>query len=166
MRGLYLHIPFCLKKCHYCNYVITANANDELRGRYFDALEMEIQHAVDQYGGLHFDTIYLGGGTPSALSGDEMARVFDLIHRSFTFEKNCEISCEVNPGEVNEEKLKTYRALGINRISLGAQSFNDHLLKEMGRIHDAQTIRDTVGQLKGLGFKNLSLDLIIRLPAH
>ena len=163
-KGLYLHIPFCIRKCHYCNFVVSANASPALRADYFRALEKEIQHVYETTGPLIFDTVYLGGGTPSSLDAEEMTHIFSLIQKQFSWRPDAEITCEVNPGEVDERKLEAYRRLGINRISVGAQSFNDKLLKTMGRIHDAQTTVDTVSLLRSCGFKNISLDLIIRLP--
>jgi oxygen-independent coproporphyrinogen III oxidase len=163
-KGLYVHIPFCLRKCHYCNYVITLQRSDEVRQKFFEALRREIEHTHDRYGALQFDTLYLGGGTPSALRDSEMQYLFRLLKRYFSIRSDCEITCEVNPGDVDPEKLKAYKAMGINRISLGVQSFNDSLLRDMGRIHDAQMIHETFKNLRKLGFENISADLIIRLP--
>jgi len=164
MRGLYVHIPFCLKKCHYCNYVITVNRSSEMRERYFEALEREIRYASERYGKLSFDTLYLGGGTPSALGADEMKRVFNQLRSHFSFRTGGEITCEVNPGDVDAKKLKAYRKLGVNRISLGVQSTRDSLLQDLGRVHSAQATFETVELLHTLGFENLSFDLMLRLP--
>ena len=111
-----------------------------------------------------FDTLYLGGGTPSELNANEMVRLFKVLRNHFDFRANTEITCEVNPGDINKEKLEVYHNLGINRISLGAQSFNEKLLAEINRPHGVREIFDTASLLRKLGFTNISLDLIIRLP--
>jgi len=166
MTGLYIHIPFCLKKCHYCNYVITTGNSDEYRSRFFEALGKEIQHAEAVYGNLIFDTLYIGGGTPSALSAEEMGKLFRMIRKAFRFKKGIEITCEVNPGDVSDEKLDRYLDLGINRISLGVQSFENRLLKDMGRIHSARDAVNTYHAVRQRGFRNVSVDLILRLPGQ
>ncbi|MSR77934.1 MAG: radical SAM family heme chaperone HemW [Candidatus Omnitrophica bacterium] len=165
-RGLYVHIPFCLKKCHYCDYVITLKRDHDFRRRFFDALRLEISEAEARYGRLCFDTIYLGGGTPSALSGSEMTELLDLLRETFDFNFDYELTCEVNPGDVDPVKLETYRGLGINRISLGVQAFQDHLLKDMDRPHGVKEILETAALLKKTGFQNISMDLILKLPGQ
>src|SRR3989338_7736781 len=162
-RGLYIHIPFCFQKCHYCNFVITTNRSQNMRRRFFQALEAEIQHTVSQYGRLGFDTLYLGGGTPSLLDTREMIFLFNLFHRSFDIKKK-ELTCEMNPDDLDVKKLETYHALGINRISLGAQAFQNHLLRSMNRSHSANDIHTSIKAFHAAGFHNISLDLIIRLP--
>lgn len=162
--GLYLHIPFCIRKCHYCDFVIAPSANAGLRRDYFAALEAEAAHARQRLGPVEFDTVYLGGGTPSALTVGEFNELFDLLNKYFSWKKTAEITCEVNPGEVDAEKFKTYRRLGVNRISLGVQSTNDELLKAMNRAHNTEDARRTVRMAVEAGLENLSMDLIIRLP--
>lgn len=162
--GLYVHIPFCVKKCHYCNFVIALSGNPGLQADYLRALEAEIDEARRRYGPLTFDTVYLGGGTPSALSVGEMEKVFSLLKKSFSWKPDAEITVEVNPGEVDGEKLAAYRRLGVNRISLGVQSTNDALLKSMNRAHNAQDAKRTAEAAREAGFENISMDLIIRLP--
>ncbi len=162
--GLYVHIPFCIRKCHYCNFVIAPSSDQRLRADYFTALEAEAADARMRYGAVEFNTVYLGGGTPSALTADETRRLFDLLRKNFTWKADAEITCEVNPGEVDDAKFKVYRALGVNRISLGVQSTNDELLKAMNRAHNAADARRTAAVAADLGFGNISMDLIIRLP--
>ena len=166
MRGLYVHVPFCLKKCHYCNYVIVADAPRAKREAFFEALEREADDALARHGKLSYDTLYLGGGTPSSLDPAEMRRLFEIVLKRFPVSPGAEITCEVNPGEVDDVKLATYRALGVNRISLGAQSFNDALLRDMNRVHNARDIGTTMRTLLRLGFANISMDLILRLPGQ
>jgi oxygen-independent coproporphyrinogen-3 oxidase len=146
--------------------VITTKNSPESIAAYLAALEKEIQAAILQYGRLRFDTLYLGGGTPSALPIEAMSRLTELLRREFHFKGVCEMTCEVNPGDTDAKTLKGYHSLGINRISVGAQSFNDALLKDMGRLHTAQDIVQSVSEAKAAGFENVSLDLIIRLPGQ
>jgi oxygen-independent coproporphyrinogen-3 oxidase len=164
MTGLYVHIPFCSKKCHYCDYVITTKRSPEFVSRFFCALEKETQRARERLGMLSFDTLYLGGGTPSALSGEDMIRLVRMLRSHFSFADGGEATCEINPGDVDGEKLAVYRELGINRVSIGAQSFDDALLKDMGRPHTARDIVETVTTVKEKGFENISLNIIVRLP--
>ncbi len=119
-----------------------------------------------QYGRLAFDTIYFGGGTPSDLTASEMTRLAECLKSNFSFAKSCEWTCEVNPGDLDSTKLETYRKLGINRISVGAQAFQDRLLKDLGRIHNVLDISESIKMIRAAGFKNINLDLMIRLPGQ
>ena len=166
MRGLYVHIPFCLQKCHYCDFVITVDRSPAVKERFFQALEREVEQAAERHGRFSFDTLYFGGGTPSALEPEEMERIVQRLRKTFSFAPEAETTCEVNPGDVDRRKLETYRRLRINRISVGAQSFTDRLLQEMNRPHGARAIEETVRALRELGFENVSLDLILRLPGQ
>lgn len=166
MTGLYIHVPFCKKKCHYCNYVSSAAASAESRTEFLRALEKEIQAALHRCGRIVFDTLYVGGGTPSCLDTCEMRELFGLLRSSFDFSKKAEITCEMNPDGCVDEKIKAYRELGINRISLGAQSFQEHILRSIGRTHTADSIRIAVQRLRHAGFENISLDLMLRLPGQ
>ncbi len=163
-RGLYVHIPFCLKKCHYCDFVITTKRAPEDRARFLRALQTEIQYAVHQYGRLKFSTLYLGGGTPSALEPAEFASVVEMIQQSFDFEKGYEFSVEVNPGDISDEKIAAYARAGVNRVSLGVQAFQERLLKDMNRPHGTAEIESTVQRLRAAGLKNISMDMIVYLP--
>jgi len=163
-RGLYIHIPFCLKKCHYCDYVITLDRSSGMREQFLTALGNEIRHSASRYGRLRFDTLYLGGGTPSAFTADEMRQVLDAVRRNFDFETGYELTCEVNPGDVDTAKLQCYRQLGVNRISLGVQSLNEKLLQDMGRPHGVREIEEMLAMVRQESFDNVSIDLILRLP--
>ncbi len=166
MRGLYIHIPFCRRKCCYCNFVSTADQSTETRLQFLASLEKEAANTFHRYGRLHFDTIYLGGGTPSLLTEREMTQLFDLLRAHFDFSPECETTCEMNPGDLEENKLKVCRDLGINRVSLGAQAFQESLLKELGRTHTIKDIFEAVRLLSQTGITNISLDLMIRLPGQ
>ena len=163
-RGLYVHIPFCLKKCHYCDFVITTKRSPSDRKYFFESMHAETKANFKKYGRLKFGTFYLGGGTPSALSSEEMARLVDLIQDNFDFDPGFEFTCEVNPSDVDAKKLESYKKLGINRISLGVQAFQEHLLEDMGRPHKVSDIFETHNILKETGFENISFDLINGLP--
>ena len=165
-RGLYLHIPFCSKKCHYCHFAVTTDRRDASRQRYFSSLEKEIQSVLTRFGRLSFDTLYFGGGTPSVLTPEELAGLVRLLKDSFYFSSGIEATCEMNPSDVSEEKAGILRELGFNRISLGAQTFNDRLLNQIGRDHSAAEIEQAMTALKRAGFFNISLDLMIRLPGQ
>lgn len=163
-RGLYVHIPFCLKKCHYCDFVITTKRSSSDREDFFKALSAEIENISKTRGRLRFSTFYLGGGTPSALSSEEMKTLVFKIKEHFDFAPAFEFTCEVNPGDTDGQKLESYKKLGINRVSLGVQAFQDHLLEDMGRPHQVADILKTHQLLKETGFENISFDLINGLP--
>ena len=165
-KGLYLHIPFCQVKCHYCNFVITLDQSKNMRERFFAALEREAEDARRRFGALQFETFYWGGGTPSLLRPEELERIFSKVRELFRFSKDPEITIEINPGDVDGEKIAACRRLGVNRASVGAQAFQDSLLQKMGRPHSVEAIERTFELLRGHGFENLSLDLIFRLPGQ
>lgn len=164
--GLYLHIPFCRVKCHYCNFVITLDRSASMRERFLCALEKEIASARARYGNLSFETLYFGGGTPSALDSVEFRRVVSALRSSFSFDALKEFTVEINPGDVDAEKISAFKKLGVNRASVGAQAFQQSLLEKMGRPHGSSEIHETVKLLKEEGIGNISLDLIFRLPGQ
>ena len=130
--GLYLHIPFCEKRCNYCAF-LTFDNQDKLRQRYVDYLKREI--ALHQDEKRLVDTVYFGGGTPSYLSAQQMTELMDSVKRCFTVAEDAEITIEMNPESVTREHLEAYLKSGINRFSMGVQSFDDQVLKMMGRLH-------------------------------
>lgn len=166
MTGLYVHIPFCVKKCHYCDFVIAQAGDAERHGKFLDALEAEMGERAERFKNVKFDTLYLGGGTPSALSIDETKRLFDSIHRYFRLKPGAEVSCEVNPGDVDAAKAKLYRDVGVGRVSLGAQTFREATLRRLNRAHGAADISRSYGLLREAGIANISLDLILALPGE
>ena len=165
-KGLYIHIPFCTTRCHYCNFVTTAEHSPGLRERFFEAVSAEIKYACKRYGQLSFDTLYLGGGTPSSLSIPELRRVIGEVHSAFKFNEEYEFTCEFNPGDGDEAKLKVLHEIGVNRISLGCQSFQDDILKKIGRRHTVRDIVETVSEIRRAGIQNISFDLMLRLPGQ
>jgi len=160
--GLYIHIPFCLRKCNYCNFVSYEQREDGIPV-YIRALEEEL---VRRAGGERIRSIYFGGGTPSLLSAEQIANILSTIHSLFTIGEAAEITIEANPGTVDGAYLADIRAEGVNRLSLGVQSLSDVELALLGRIHTASEARDSVRLARESGFDNLSVDLIYGLPGQ
>ena len=154
---IYIHIPFCIKKCLYCDfYSITDNT---LFAAYTDALIKEIESIK----GTRTDTVYIGGGTPTVI-GDYLLKIVDAVNDNLVFLENFEFTVEANPGTVNEDILRELRKKGVNRISLGAQSFNDNELCALGRIHNSKEIFEGCSAIKKAGFTNFSIDLMLAIP--
>ena len=166
MPGLYIHVPFCVKKCHYCNFVIAAGIPAASRVRFLEALEKEVDHRKDALSNTIFDTVYLGGGTPSVLDAGEFERLFALLRARFHWKKDAEITCEANPGDVDGKKASLLRKLGVNRVSLGAQSFHDDTLQKLNRTHRSAEIESSFRLLRDAGFDNINMDLILSLPGE
>ncbi|MFQ5738264.1 MAG: radical SAM family heme chaperone HemW [Acidobacteriota bacterium] len=161
--GLYLHIPFCVKKCPYCDF-ISGPVGKAQRHSHLKALKREIRHS--SWAGSRVHTVFLGGGTPSELTLTEMAGLVSALRETFALEGTREWTLECNPGTVSLPKLAAIRHLGFNRLSLGVQSFNDGHLRALGRIHDSQEARQAMGWSRQAGFENLNLDLIFALPGQ
>lgn len=162
--GIYIHIPFCKQKCFYCDFCSFANKN-EMQERYVEAVINEIKNIThkEKY---TVTTIYFGGGTPSILNPEYIKNILQEIESSFKILDDAEITIEINPGTVNEEKLKKYKEYGINRLSIGLQSANDKILKKIGRIHDYKQFEETFFYARKCGFKNINVDLMIGLPTQ
>lgn len=197
--SLYLHLPFCVRKCRYCDF-LSGPYDAAVRRRYLHALETEIQlsaktfsngkFSLESFGNGNFslesfgflkrgadsagngnerlsaDTVFLGGGTPSLLDANELAHLMAVLSESFRILPGAEITMECNPGTVDREKLLAFREAGINRLSIGVQSFRDEELKLLGRIHTAEEARQCVLDARWAGFDNISLDLISALPGQ
>ena len=164
--SLYLHIPFCVRKCRYCDF-LSRPADEAARQRYVEALWAEIWAAGEFCREKEtVTTVYLGGGTPSVLAPVQIRKILDTVRECFSLEENVEITMEINPGTVTEEDLRSLRAAGINRLSVGVQSFRDDELKLLGRIHTAEEAKDVMRAARRAGFSNLSLDLISALPGQ
>ena len=160
--GIYIHIPFCKQKCYYCDFVSFANKQDFIE-QYINALKKEIENEeyLKEY---NIKTIYIGGGTPSFIDSKYIKDVLELINKKYAVDKNAEITTEVNPGTADKEKLQTYFNLGINRLSIGLQSTNNTLLKQIGRIHNYEEFLKTYKLARKGGFKNINVDLMLGLP--
>ena len=163
--GIYIHIPFCVRKCYYCDFISFSN-KDELIEKYIKSLKKEIEEF--NFSMYNTTTIYIGGGTPSYLEAKYIKEILNLIKKKLEENKTnweeIEITIELNPGTVTEEKLKIYKEIGINRLSIGLQSTSDKLLKEIGRIHTYKEFLDTYNLAKKIGFNNINVDLMIALP--
>ena len=165
MAGIYIHIPFCKSRCKYCDFFSTTHM--EKRAQYVEALLCEWQ---DRKNELHkpIRTLYIGGGTPSTLTVDSLQLIVDSLLESEgrNQARPKEITLEVNPGDVTLEKAQAWRAMGINRLSMGVQSFDDTLLQLIGRRHTAQQAREAVATAQAAGFDNISIDLMYALPSQ
>ncbi len=165
MAGLYIHIPFCLKKCAYCDFV--SFPEDGVPAAYVEALLKEIRLTARQRGIPHaFDTVFFGGGTPSLLTGDQLAAVLGELRACFSISAEAEISLECNPGTAEPSKLFAYRSLGVNRLSIGFQSAADNLLQSIGRVHSCDQFLATVRMARSAGFENISADVMYGLPGQ
>jgi oxygen-independent coproporphyrinogen-3 oxidase len=162
MAGLYVHIPFCLRKCPYCDFYSIADLSPV--PAFLEALKKEISLVYEP--SMQFDSLYIGGGTPSVLKPHDIEDTIRAAKTHFKILPDCEITIEINPGTVKSEDLNKYKKIGINRINIGVQSFRDDNLKFLGRIHSAQSASDTIKQARRAGFKNLGLDLMYCLPGQ
>ncbi|MBN1365479.1 MAG: radical SAM family heme chaperone HemW [Syntrophaceae bacterium] len=154
--GLYIHIPFCLSKCGYCSFYSTQSFN--LIPEYIAALKKEIKYYRDFFSS--FDTIYIGGGTPSLLTPEQIAEIFTETSKHYKIDSHAEITIEVNPGDVSVEYFQALQSLGINRLNIGIQSFDDKLLKFLGRRHSSEDAINSIEAARNTGFHNLGIDLI------
>jgi len=162
--GVYVHIPFCKKKCDYCDFVSFSNSND-LQERYIECLLKEIEYR--NIGTKEkVDTVYFGGGTPSFINATLIEKVLNKIREKFEVKEDAEITLEVNPGTANKEKLEKYKSIGINRLSIGLQSSSDRLLKLIGRIHTYDEFVEVYRLAREVGFKNINVDLMLALPTQ
>ena len=166
--GIYIHIPFCKQKCYYCDFVSYVDTVERMN-KYIEKLKEEIINEKNIYqNDYNVTTIYIGGGTPSILEKEHIKDILDILKEQLKNNKtkfqDIEITIEVNPRTAEEEKLKQYKESGINRLSIGLQSTNDNLLKEIGRIHNYQDFLTTYNMAKKIGFENINIDLMIGLP--
>lgn len=163
MAGIYVHIPFCIRKCAYCDFVSFASGG--VPGEYVDSLIKEIELiSRDGVYPAAFDTVFFGGGTPSLLTGEQLLRIMAALDGRFPIREGAERSMEVNPGTASRENLNAYRAAGINRLSIGLQSTHDALLNSIGRIHARAQFLDTLQFARDAGFDNINVDVMHGLP--
>ena len=161
--GLYLHIPFCSSICNYCNFN-RGLFEAVLKTRYVEALEAEIRQAP--WAGDPSDTIYFGGGTPSLLEPNDIARLIRACRETFDVSTDVEVTLETNPETSTPERMERFLAAGVNRISFGVQSFRDDELRRLGRVHTAARAREAVAEARAAGAVNVSLDLMMWLPGQ
>lgn len=164
MAGIYVHVPFCQKKCIYCDFYSVANGGEV--GRYLKALKIEAKKRAYELQGERIDTIYFGGGTPSLLSHQSVKELLDLLRSNYIVSSDAEITFECNPGDVGVVDIEHLLSYGVNRFSIGAQSFHDRLLRILGRRHSHQEILELYESLRQAGVQNISLDLIYSIPTE
>jgi oxygen-independent coproporphyrinogen-3 oxidase len=165
MVGIYIHIPFCATRCHYCNFA-TGGYESELARRYTAAVRQEIERAdvSNKTGMRRVDTIYFGGGTPTTLTVAQISSLIEACRGAFDVAPDSEITAEANPGSISQNYLEELRAAGVNRLSFGAQSFDDGELRMIGRTHSSEEASEAVRTARAAGFANVSIDLIAGLP--
>ena len=162
--SIYIHIPFCVKKCNYCAFVSMC-AEQKTKLDYVDSLKNEIRLRSKSYSGKReVKTIYIGGGTPSTLPVGEISGILEEVYKLFIVRDDAEITIEVNPSSLTTDKAKEYVNAGINRVSMGLQAIQPHHLKTLGRLHTKETFASAVGMLRDAGIKNISGDLMLALP--
>lgn len=159
--GIYVHIPYCMRKCYYCDFISFANKSETIPN-YIETILKEIDEC--KYTGFDIGTIYIGGGTPSYIDSTYIHKIIDKIREKFIVSRNAEITVEVNPGTANKEKLEEYKRAGVNRLSIGLQSTDNYILKNIGRIHTYEEFIDTYNLAREVGFKNINVDFMIGLP--
>ncbi|WP_028610352.1 radical SAM family heme chaperone HemW [Paenibacillus harenae] len=164
-RALYIHIPFCTNKCHYCDftsYVLKGQPVDQ----YLDALEQEMRRTTAELPPEEIDTVFVGGGTPTVLTPPQMERFLANVRTYFPLAANVEFTMEANPGTTDLGKLTAMKAGGVNRISFGVQSFDNGLLERIGRIHNVEDVYRSLDNARAAGFTNMSIDLMFGLPGQ
>lgn len=165
--GIYVHIPFCISKCPYCDFYSVEKAPENLFDEFLAALVTEIRLAAgDWQGSRRIDTLYFGGGTPSLLSPDQIRKIYRHLKHHFDVSGLKEWTLEVNPGTVDGPKLKAFGQLGVNRLSIGVQALQDRLLRTLGRIHTAREAKETIDRSLTAGFENINVDLLFGIPGQ
>ena len=159
--SLYIHIPFCVKKCNYCAFYSLPDQDDDIKQRYFEALCRQISFFNTD---KRVSTIYFGGGTPPMLGVDRLCKLIELIRSRFNLKDDCEITIEINPETVDYNSLSLLKGAGVNRLSIGVQSSDDTILKRLARIHSFETAKRCILDARAIGFDNVSVDVIFGLP--
>jgi len=163
--GIYIHIPFCVRKCAYCDF-LSAPATQEVQQQYIEALKQEIWTHRELAEAYEVATVFLGGGTPSILAGEQLAGILETLRQYFTLAPDAEITVECNPGTLTEEKLDRYRKAGVNRLSIGLQSAQNQELQLLGRIHTWEEFLESFALARKTGFSNINVDLMSALPGQ
>ena len=162
---LYFHIPFCVRKCFYCDF-LSAPADGQTQAAYMEALRRETALRAEEYRCDSVTSVFIGGGTPSVVEAEEIAALLSVVRQHYPLAEDAEITIEVNPGTVTAEKLETYREAGINRLSIGLQSADDRELVTIGRIHNWRQFLDTYALAVGSGYRNINVDVMSTLPGQ
>ena len=163
--GIYVHIPFCVKKCNYCDFNSYAGCFDRQEA-YFDALFSEILKKSGELKDFVFDTVYIGGGTPTSVNSDYIEELMAVLRENYDISENAEITIECNPKTAGRQDFEKYKNAGINRLSIGLQSTDDRLLKMLGRIHSLSDFEKCLSDARSQGFENISADLMYALPTQ
>lgn len=161
--GMYIHIPFCVKKCNYCDF-LSGPSTDAVREKYVESLCRELEKSAEGLSAKEVVTIFFGGGTPSVLTPLQTEKIFETIRRNYQIASLAEITTEANPGTLDEERLKAYKEIGFNRLSMGLQSAKNEELKVLGRIHTYEEFRKEYEAARKAGFSNINVDLMSSVP--
>ncbi len=162
MAGIYIHIPFCKQACYYCDFHFSTSLKN--KDALINAIILEIQQRKSAWNKHEFDTIYFGGGTPSIVDFQDIAKIIESIDKTYRLHKKAEITLEANPDDLNENKLREFKQIGINRLSIGIQSFFEEDLKKLNRSHNARQATTSILTAQDIGFNNISIDLIYGIP--
>src|SRR5690554_3606120 len=165
IKSLYIHIPFCKNKCSYCDFVSFAK-NKQDYDRYVDVLIEDLKFKKSEYQFSNLNTIYIGGGTPTVLPLSSLEKLLSFINKNFYFSNEYEYTMEGNPESIDKEKLTLMKNYGVNRISMGVQSFNEEILSFLGRVHDRKQVITAFNSAREAGFENISIDLIYGIPGE
>lgn len=161
--GLYIHIPFCKKKCYYCDFPSYSGMDDYWEA-YIDALASELIQKADEFQNPHVETVFIGGGTPSLIPAMCISKILDTVYSHYTVSTDCECTIECNPGTLTEEKLRVYKEFGVNRLSIGLQACQDEILKALGRIHTWEEFLFSLKLAQKHEFDNINADIIFGIP--
>ena len=164
--GLYLHLPFCLSKCGYCDFCSFPAVTEKGMAEYTEALLQEVRHHAQAAKDRRVDTVFFGGGTPTLLPLPLFERIFETLHSLYSIEKDAEITLEANPASISKEKLASLRSMGFNRLSMGAQSFQNEELLRLGRAHTAEEAAAFYQDVRDGGFSNVNIDLMYAIPSQ
>ncbi len=162
---IYIHIPFCVRKCRYCDF-LSSSAPADVQEAYMEALCKEVEGSSYEYGDYRVVSVFIGGGTPSIVNPSWISKLMNLLKEKFDVDKEAEITIEMNPGTVNEKALEIYKNAGINRLSIGLQSANNKELELLGRIHTYEDFLDSFNLARKLGFNNINVDIMSALPGQ
>ena len=164
--GIYIHISFCVRKCSYCDFYSVA-LNDNSEYEFIESVLNEIKGYKDKLRkGYTVDSIFFGGGTPTIIKPENLKKIIDALGTIVEIDKCCETTMEANPNTLTEEKLKQYKSMGINRLSIGIQSLNDEILKNIGRIHSSREAIEALDRAKAAGFENINTDIMFNIPGQ
>lgn len=165
--GLYLHVPFCIRKCNYCDFLSFGSVSEEEQRAYFDSLRQEIKINSEIYGNKYYvDSIFIGGGTPSMVEARLITEMLDAVRDGFAIDADAEITIESNPRTLAKNKIEAYLAAGVNRLSIGAQSLDDNLLGYLGRVHNRDDFLENYFLARECGFNNINIDLMFAIPGQ